>query len=229
MVRFIMEHRKLTKGEIMKFTFQYGQIYYKIQKKLDCLKIQIYIPIWLDLLLNTCALESMAQNNLHSNMVRFIIRHGRRRRNIRIRIYIPIWLDLLYIHAFFVPTRLLIYIPIWLDLLYLLEALILKFFIRFTFQYGQIYYQTRQYRYSLLYDIYIPIWLDLLFGRFQQMRPHFLNLHSNMVRFIIFSSRKFGGQDNGFTFQYGQIYYQLWQRQSLKRYWIYIPIWLDLL
>ena len=37
------------------------------------LDISIYIPIWLDLLLNIYWLESMAQNNLHSNMVRFII------------------------------------------------------------------------------------------------------------------------------------------------------------
>ena len=52
-------------------------------------------------------------------------------------------------------------------------------------------------------NIYIPIWLDLLFGRFQQMHPHFLNLHSNMVRFIIKKYEYLITDSDGFTFQYG--------------------------
>ena len=62
-----------TAGLITSFTFQYGQIYYGSNQMWEDLDISIYIPIWLDLLLNIYWLESMAQNNLHSNMVRFII------------------------------------------------------------------------------------------------------------------------------------------------------------
>ena len=36
--------------------------------------IQIYIPIWLDLLYNRVIDRIVDSNNLHSNMVRFIIR-----------------------------------------------------------------------------------------------------------------------------------------------------------
>ena len=56
-------------------------------------------------------------------------------------------------------------------------------------------------------DIYIPIWLDLL-SVFQKRDQHQqINLHSNMVRFII--NKTIVGYQTNFS--------------------IYIPIWLDLL
>ena len=80
-------------------------------------------------------------------------------------------------------------------------------FIRFTFQYGQIYY----------------------FFALLGMRDIFCNLHSNMVRFIINALRELEKQNKEFTFQYGQIYYQKKMSQTLFFLRIYIPIWLDLL
>ena len=77
----------------------------------------------------------------------------------------------------------------------------------FTFQYGQIYYF-----YFLFYifwqrRIYIPIWLDLLYNALRELEQQNKDLHSNMVRFIIFT--------NSSTTSCGAF--------------IYIPIWLDLL
>ena len=59
-----------------------------------------------------------------------------------------------------------IYIPIWLDLLY--------FFNFFSFSYV---------------CIYIPIWLDLLLIIPYLNNCQVENLHSNMVRFIIYNNR----------------------------------------
>ena len=50
MVRFIMGIRFTDALYIYKFTFQYGQIYYKIGKIKNIGGKKIYIPIWLDLL-----------------------------------------------------------------------------------------------------------------------------------------------------------------------------------
>ena len=57
--------------------------------------INIYIPIWLDLL--STAIVSLITNfeNLHSNMVRFIMILTRITLGKALKIYIPIWLDLL--------------------------------------------------------------------------------------------------------------------------------------
>ena len=55
------------------------------------------------------------------------------------------------------------------------------------------------------------------------------NLHSNMVRFIIY--KRFIKTTNiiTFTFQYGQIYYINDSYYKFSIVVIYIPIWLDLL
>ena len=55
------------------FTFQYGQIYYTTLRSSTFRRNIIYIPIWLDLL--QCYKQQITQTkeNLHSNMVRFII------------------------------------------------------------------------------------------------------------------------------------------------------------
>ena len=55
------------------------------------------------------------------------------------------------------------------------------------------------------------------------------NLHSNMVRFIIFQIKGRLKNKKRFTFQYGQIYYSLLHPMQSKQTAIYIPIWLDLL
>ena len=77
-----------------------------------------------------------------------------------------------------------IYIPIWLDLLLLqtsqttqqephLHSNMVRFIIvyklmedtkmsKFTFQYGQIYYNNKRILNEFVRRIYIPIWLDLL-------------------------------------------------------------------
>ena len=73
-----------------------------------------------------------------------------------------------------------IYIPIWLDLLCIPDADSLP-----------------------MSFIYIPIWLDLLFSSISSLLLYVLNLHSNMVRFIIPRDFKELNENNKFTFQYG--------------------------
>ena len=78
--------------------------------------------------------------------------------------------------------------------------------VEFTFQYGQIYYDEMDdiERYSI--NIYIPIWLDLLSSLPKPVLGEPLDLHSNMVRFIIPSNEALQYPVPLFTFQYGQIY-----------------------
>ena len=56
----------------------------------------IYIPIWLDLLYDKDLWKRLENENLHSNMVRFIIIIFFSIHFIINQIYIPIWLDLLF-------------------------------------------------------------------------------------------------------------------------------------
>ena len=51
--------------------------------------------------------------------------------------------------------------------------------------------------------IYIPIWLDLLLIVIPEKAWFKLNLHSNMVRFIIFELLRKCDYVKLFTFQYG--------------------------
>ena len=51
--------------------------------------------------------------------------------------------------------------------------------------------------------IYIPIWLDLLYNYTYEQALNYINLHSNMVRFIICISEKRPESNDKFTFQYG--------------------------
>ncbi len=55
--------------------------------------------------------------NLHSNMVRFIMRLFPKCLFVEFKIYIPIWLDLLFDREITIQNAPQIYIPIWLDLL----------------------------------------------------------------------------------------------------------------
>ena len=167
MVRFIIFTGFSRKSQSVPFTFQYGQIYYEQANGVMNNALQIYIPIWLDLLcLLDCSL-SVELYYLHSNMVRFIImKHARTRASIKTftfqygQIYYLCWCS-------FSCPFIYIYIPIWLDLLYksytilqrisqnlhsnMVRFIIVnnqesdKVVIEFTFQYGQIYYYTQQY------------------------------------------------------------------------------------
>ena len=149
------------------------------------------------------------------------------------------------------PCFLLIYIPIWLDLLlffslflflvrYHLHSNMVRFiidtplslligFLLFTFQYGQIYYYIYPYACLKQSNIYIPIWLDLLFLYMLLVFLPVMNLHSNMVRFIIRLTLPYYLLLVQFTFQYGQIYYFVFIVKFISVKYIYIPIWLDLL
>ena len=74
MVRFIIRMIEDGWAEDEQFTFQYGQIYY-CNDKIGCRKTyEIYIPIWLDLLFFYNNTNYIIKDDLHSNMVRFIIR-----------------------------------------------------------------------------------------------------------------------------------------------------------
>ena len=60
-----------------------------------------------------------------------------------------------------------------------------------------------------MYAIYIPIWLDLLYTNQKTLTELENNLHSNMVRFIIKMEDMNTIITAIFTFQYGQIYYEV--------------------
>ena len=129
-------------------------------------------------------------------------------------IYIPIWLDLLQGRFYIESTSRAIYIPIWLDLLLNAILTALGSAIAFTFQYGQIYYH-QTFRRSLERNrIYIPIWLDLLSTSLPKQVLGEPNLHSNMVRFIIYKLYITIQLEKKFTFQYGQIYYTAKTKQE---------------
>ena len=100
------------------FTFHYGQIYYELLHNEEFDNENIYIPLWLDLLLAKSKGLGYRYANLHSTMVRFIMtalqvikityttftfHYGQiyyfQRQSEQAqqeRIYIPLWLDLLY-------------------------------------------------------------------------------------------------------------------------------------
>ena len=118
MVRFIITNISISKLKMSPFTFQYGQIYYILQRRRLFSNMFIYIPIWLDLLSNRLLQASIRLYHLHSNMVRFIIKEREEEIKAKAKftfqygqiyykqqikqqkdhnsIYIPIWLDLLY-------------------------------------------------------------------------------------------------------------------------------------
>ena len=73
MVRFIIQIQKFMELLMRAFTFQYGQIYYLQGNNGVSAVFLIYIPIWLDLLFNNTIADEEKKNDLHSNMVRFII------------------------------------------------------------------------------------------------------------------------------------------------------------
>ena len=58
-------------------------------------------------------------------------------------------------------------------------------------------------KYYLQIFIYIPIWLDLLWTNLLYQKENKINLHSNMVRFIMQYIYKKLDFINLFTFQYG--------------------------
>ena len=61
----------------------------------------------------------------------------------------------------------------------------------------------QQQRYKKCMEIYIPIWLDLLYDFLTSLKNAENNLHSNMVRFIIFFKSPQSVIVDIFTFQYG--------------------------
>ena len=67
----------------------------------------IYIPIWLDLLLENTRYLKKTHQDLHSNMVRFIILFFYLMLASISQIYIPIWLDLLLLYKVAYPRKLL--------------------------------------------------------------------------------------------------------------------------
>ena len=117
MVRFIILSETLDADSLRKFTFHYGQIYYAIQFERFYYKIAIYIPIWLDLLWLKASATPQVPEDLHSTMVRFIIRWRKSYR------YSHHLFTFHYGQIYYFDFRLLygkrelIYIPLWLDLL----------------------------------------------------------------------------------------------------------------
>ena len=131
MVRFIIMQNNSFGWRLGLFTFQYGQIYYSMEKKHQTTHYIIYIPIWLDLLFYVFYQFYIRIQHLHSNMVRFIIfypvacilhlyrftfQYGQIYYvNLLIdciityKIYIPIWLDLL-LYNYLINSSLLIYL-----------------------------------------------------------------------------------------------------------------------
>ena len=122
MVRFIIFSETHTNSAPVIFTFQYGQIYYGFTYRHNRRVIVIYIPIWLDLLFysNDYYVFHFLCDNLHSNMVRFIMglnclqQYCGRQFTFQ---YGQIYYSIPMIIMFFISFA-TIYIPIWLDLLF---------------------------------------------------------------------------------------------------------------
>ena len=141
MVRFIMFNISSFSLVSISFTFQYGQIYYPSFAKPPAPFYEIYIPIWLDLLLNV-------RLHLLKNLQKFTFQYGQIYYHTNsapvigcIPIYIPIWLDLLYNIGYGKVKS-------WTDLHSNMVRFIMLADYRawanateFTFQYGQIYYK----------------------------------------------------------------------------------------
>ena len=162
MVRFIIELIKTKLSKNFEFTFQYGQIYYSIHIAYPLSILIIYIPIWLDLLCYNFTENIINIDDLHSNMVRFIM-------TFILSKYFSLYLftfqygQIYYKYNFIIVKRKsIIYIPIWLDLLSTPSQLKIAHKSIFTFQYGQIYYAESRNSTGDTDIIYIPIWLDLL-------------------------------------------------------------------
>ena len=196
-------------------------------------------------------IAAMCKSYLHSTMVRFIIKsdnpqikfssrftfhygqiyYSLRRSGKRYddEIYIPLWLDLLSKRREF---KILISIHLHSTMVRFIILTRLNYFrnlILFTFHYGQIYYSQVVSVKSYVDYIYIPLWLDLLFEKYETEGVFKKNLHSTMVRFIIYRDDGFRDCDKKFTFHYGQIYYSQSGQHEQLLCCIYIPLWLDLL
>ena len=207
MVRFIIKLKLLAIQHARIFTFHYGQIYYRRMILGNKLKKCIYIPLWLDLLYfrKVYALVPNLTFTFHYGQIYYYERA--KNNNRRNNIYIPLWLDLLYYWIYFLlcwqghlhSTMVRFIIP----LLIKPKVVILPF----TFHYGQIYYGGCRTSLSCCCFIYIPLWLDLLYFLGQVPLIHIRNLHSTMVRFIIFATKLTSVGYWRFTFHYGQIYY----------------------
>ena len=191
--------------------------------------LEVYIPIWLDLLYFRKVYALVPNVSLHSNMVRFIMHNNRNvfinfirftfqygqiyylriknYRRIGKSIYIPIWLDLLSLPDFYKKYFMSYLHSNMVRFIMVVDAVKEEGLIQFTFQYGQIYYPFRCQTSDTRENIYIPIWLDLLCWLECVPGDIFNYLHSNMVRFIIMIIKMQKANDLIFTFQYGQIYY----------------------
>ena len=108
---------------VLEFTFQYGQIYYTSARVRASSRARIYIPIWLDLLLQHTRQVIQIKSYLHSNMVRFIMEKYEQEKVTN------------YVFTFQYG-----------QIYYKLEQNKLKYIVSFTFQYGQIYYDLQEYQ-----------------------------------------------------------------------------------
>ena len=98
---------------------------------------------------------------------------------------------------------------------------------QFTFQYGQIrnsfpspldiIKNSFTFQYGQIRNCYLFVYI----------LPHFLNLHSSMVRLEIESLRNPSPVTVKFTFQYGQIRNEIYLQLQRVPNKIYIPVWLD--
>ena len=154
-------------------------------EKLNTIGKNVYIPIWLDLLLLLLLYSSYSFLCLHSNMVRFII--------------LAIMRAGIFFQMFTFQYGQIYYVSNVIIKSFSVQSLhsnMVRFIINieisewsglpvFTFQYGQIYYMKYVKRYRIKYQVYIPIWLDLLSIKDFCLKNSGGRLHSNMVRFII--------------------------------------------
>ena len=143
MVRFIMRMTSENKAKECKFTFQYGQIYYRLESCNKRIYRKVYIPIWLDLL-------STKEKQFWGNRLKFTFQYGQIYYNAlvvrytkKIFVYIPIWLDLLQkncgaccLKYTSLHSNMVRFIIVYYDNFK-------TYMLRFTFQYGQIYYIIR--------------------------------------------------------------------------------------
>ena len=184
MVRFIIYKKMNNKNLFILFTFHYGQIYYR------------YID----------ACETYLNRfTFHYGQIYYCSRSYICL--VYITVYIPLWLDLLsYILVDNIKSPLGLHSTMVRFIIYF-SARFLKSNQRFTFHYGQIYYEKQKLDIKYGNHVYIPLWLDLLLSMLKGIFANTEGLHSTMVRFIM----------------------QIWTSTLSCDSFVYIPLWLDLL
>ena len=185
MVRFIIMRKYSGIDLYSTFTFHYGQIYYIQLNARRYDEIEIYIPLWLDLLFKNGGIKEgiMQIFTFHYGQIYYALKQNCKLRACGFTFHYG---QIYYLCSQVARLLLSSYLHSTM-----VRFIIFKFVrsgmieSEFTFHYGQIYYINIIIFYLPRIFIYIPLWLDLLLWLSTLLFRQLRYLHSTMVRFII--------------------------------------------